>query len=211
MVVPGEAKDNKSRFRSIQSGSSFGASHERTGNDHPSVAGGSAPDVSVYRPVHLAVAGEGFFVLQEDGGTLLFSRSGCFHLDRAGFLVNTTGHRMQPPLSVSADAVRLRFLPDGMVLELDEDGVALSVSQLVLARFRHPDALQGLGLGLLAETLTSGPPEFGAPSQPGFGIILSGASEATLSDTGTDLALARPQSLLRRPAIWEWPGAPAPA
>lgn len=42
----------------------------------------------------LAISGEGFFVLS-DGGQRLYTRAGAFSVDREGFVVNTTGVRLQ--------------------------------------------------------------------------------------------------------------------
>ncbi len=42
----------------------------------------------------LAIAGEGFFVLS-DNGTRLYSRAGAFGVDNQGNVVNTQGHRLQ--------------------------------------------------------------------------------------------------------------------
>ena len=42
----------------------------------------------------LAINGQGFFVL-DDNGTQLLSRAGAFSVDRDGFVVNSSGHRLQ--------------------------------------------------------------------------------------------------------------------
>ncbi len=50
----------------------------------------------------LAINGQGFFVLANNGETLL-SRAGAFSTDRDGFVVNSSGHRLQIfPANVSA-------------------------------------------------------------------------------------------------------------
>lgn len=45
-------------------------------------------------PTDLAVAGAGFFVVADAGGGRAFTRAGSFTRDDAGFLVNTSGHRL---------------------------------------------------------------------------------------------------------------------
>jgi flagellar hook protein FlgE len=42
----------------------------------------------------LAIGGEGFFVLSDDGARL-YSRAGAFSVDRDGYVVNPQGHRLQ--------------------------------------------------------------------------------------------------------------------
>ena len=46
----------------------------------------------------LAISGQGFFILN-DGGARAYSRAGAFQVDRDGFVVNSTGQRLQsfPP------------------------------------------------------------------------------------------------------------------
>lgn len=44
-------------------------------------------------PLDLAISGEGFFRL-EDNGSILYSRAGMFHVDQNGYLVNGTGQQL---------------------------------------------------------------------------------------------------------------------
>lgn len=46
------------------------------------------------KPLDLAIAGEGFFVLEDTAGARSFSRSGAFGVDKDGFVVNDTAHRV---------------------------------------------------------------------------------------------------------------------
>jgi len=43
----------------------------------------------------LAISGNGFFVIQSDDGGREFTRAGAFRVDRAGFLTNAQGNRLQ--------------------------------------------------------------------------------------------------------------------
>ncbi|MFN2309375.1 MAG: flagellar hook protein FlgE [Gammaproteobacteria bacterium] len=53
----------------------------------------------------LAISGEGFYVL-DDNGTRVFTRAGAFSVDRDGFVVNSTGQRLQvfQPIGSSSTA-----------------------------------------------------------------------------------------------------------
>jgi flagellar hook protein FlgE len=53
----------------------------------------------------LAISGEGFYVL-EDNGSRVFTRAGAFSVDRDGYVVNSTGQRLQvfEPIGNSATA-----------------------------------------------------------------------------------------------------------
>jgi flagellar hook protein FlgE len=43
----------------------------------------------------LAINGEGFFVLEDDGGTQFFTRAGAYSANREGYVVNSAGQRLQ--------------------------------------------------------------------------------------------------------------------
>ncbi|MDX9875345.1 MAG: flagellar hook-basal body complex protein, partial [Spongiibacteraceae bacterium] len=43
----------------------------------------------------LAISGQGFFVLQEQGGSRMYTRSGIFGLDKEGYVVGNNGARLQ--------------------------------------------------------------------------------------------------------------------
>lgn len=129
--------------------------------------------------LNLGIDGSGYFVLQEDGGTLVFSRDGSFGLDRSGYFVNARGLRTQPPFSVPPDASRIHVATDGTIDCTFADGARRRVGAIQLATFRKPEGLQGLGLGLLAETLASGPPRIGPPGAHGAGPLRPGHSAGT--------------------------------
>ncbi len=43
----------------------------------------------------LAIDGEGFFIVNDTSGTQLYTRSGAFHIDKDGYLVDTKGYTVQ--------------------------------------------------------------------------------------------------------------------
>lgn len=63
----------------------------------------------------LAISGEGFFALNEDGNTL-YTRSGSFSVDRDGYVVNAHGQRLQQ-YDVNSDGVATNFTPHDMQLD----------------------------------------------------------------------------------------------
>ncbi|MCG6656264.1 flagellar hook protein FlgE [Halomonas campisalis] len=46
------------------------------------------------RNLDLAIAGEGFYRLEQPGGEIVFSRNGQFNLDNQGYMVNASGQRL---------------------------------------------------------------------------------------------------------------------
>lgn len=46
-------------------------------------------------PLDIAIDGEGFFKMEAENGTVSYTRAGTFGLDSAGFIVNSTGSKLQ--------------------------------------------------------------------------------------------------------------------
>lgn len=67
--------------------------------------------------------------------------------------------------------------PDGDVLVYYDNGEALSIGRLVLARFPRETALAPSGDGW-ATTADSGPPKLGAPQTSGHGMLVVGSVSA---------------------------------
>lgn len=68
----------------------------------------------------LAINGEGFFVLS-DGGTQVYSRAGAYNIDRNGFVVNSSGQRLQvfDPIGNSSDTFNTGSLNDLQVSQTE--------------------------------------------------------------------------------------------
>ncbi|HKJ77466.1 MAG TPA: flagellar hook-basal body complex protein, partial [Gammaproteobacteria bacterium] len=64
----------------------------------------------------LAISGEGFFALNDNGGDL-YSRAGNFRVDREGYVVNAHGHKLQK-YDVDDDGAVTNFTPEDMRLNL---------------------------------------------------------------------------------------------
>jgi flagellar hook protein FlgE len=63
----------------------------------------------------LAISGEGFFVLDDDGNSL-YTRAGSFSVDREGYVVNSHGQRLQQ-YDVNSSGVATNFTPQDMQLD----------------------------------------------------------------------------------------------
>lgn len=57
------------------------------------IGGGAIESTGI--STHMALAGNGFFAVRDPGGGLSYTRSGAFHFDRSGFLVDSGGRRVQ--------------------------------------------------------------------------------------------------------------------
>lgn len=90
----------------------------------------------------LAINGEGFFVLSDDGAQT-FTRDGAFRIDREGFVVNSSGQRLQAfPPSASGSGFNTGSLSD---LQLTTGvGLPQATNEITTAlNFAADDAVQG--------------------------------------------------------------------
>jgi flagellar hook protein FlgE len=77
------------------------------------------------RSLDLAIAGEGFFTLN-DNGQLVYSRVGSFDLDREGYVVNNQGQRLQVFAATTAGTFNTGSLSDLRVTTTDSPPQATS-------------------------------------------------------------------------------------
>ena len=128
----------------------------------------------------IAIAGDGYFQIAQPDGTIAYTRDGNFNLDNAGQIVTSSGHLLQPAITVPANASSLTIGQDGTVsIELQAGGGAQVLGQLQMARFINAAGLQSIGQNLLKETPASGAPQVGNPGADGMGILMQGALEAS--------------------------------
>jgi flagellar hook protein FlgE len=58
---------------------------------------------STNNPLDMAIAGNGFFVVERSNGSDAYSRNGQFDLDKDGYIVNSLGERLQGYQTANAD------------------------------------------------------------------------------------------------------------
>lgn len=129
------------------SGAASGTSTTPGGGTYLDVTSG--PRKETGRPLDLAIAGDGFFVVAGPDGPL-FTRNGSFQADPEGRIVTIDG---LPVRGTRGDLV----LPAGSTTEqivVQRDGVLKvgrnEIGQLELASFEHPDQLLPSGASLFA-------------------------------------------------------------
>jgi len=128
----------------------------------------------------IAIAGDGYFQIAQPDGTIAYTRDGNFNLDNAGQIVTSSGHLLQPAITLPANASSVTIGQDGTVsIELQAGGGAQVLGQLQMARFINAAGLQSIGQNLLKETPASGAPQVGNPGADGMGILMQGALEAS--------------------------------
>lgn len=130
------------------------------------------------QPLDLAIDGRGFFQVSMPDGSLTYTRDGQFQLSEDGQIVTAEGYRLEPSVSVPADAQSVTIAGDGTITALiaGDTGVT-QLGNLQLADFVNPAGLQAIGGNLYRETPASGSPLTGNPASNGLGGLLQGKLE----------------------------------
>ncbi len=126
----------------------------------------------------IAIDGRGFFQILQPNGSVAYTRSGQFHLDGEGQLVNASGLLLQPNITLPQDATNITVGTDGIVsahIPAQPDEQILGTIQTV--DFVNPAGLQAIGGNLFYETASSGDPITGTAGENGLGQLKQGMLE----------------------------------
>lgn len=134
------------------------------------------PLISTGVPSDFAIQGEGFFQVQQNGGTV-YTRDGAFHLDQNRCLVDAAGNRLHPELKLPPEAASFQVAPSGRVTAWDGGGQEVFSASLTIETFPNPSGLAGLGHNDYGATTASGPGSTVTPGTAGAGTILQGVLE----------------------------------
>lgn len=130
-------------------------------------------------PLDLVIQGRGFFQIRQASGTLAYTRSGTFQINRDGAMVDSNGNLLEPQITIPANAQSVTIAPDGTVsFTQPGQSAAQQVGQIQLANFQNPAGLNTIGQNLYLPTDASGDPILGNPGgQEGLGTLLEGYVE----------------------------------
>jgi flagellar basal-body rod protein FlgG len=130
-------------------------------------------------PLDVVIQGSGFFQVLQPSGTLAYTRSGQFHQNRDGGLVDSNGNLLQPSITLPQNAQSITIATDGTVsYTLPNQTAAQTAGQIQLATFANPSGLNSLGQDLYQPTNASGDAITGNPGgQEGLGTLLQGYTE----------------------------------
>ena len=124
--------------------------------------------VSTGRDLDFAIDGEGFFTVLR-GGTVAYTRSGNFHLDRDGNLVTPQGYPMDPAIIIPPETERVEIGTDGTVYSIADSGsTSTAIGRLQAVRFQNVQGLIPIGDNLFLEGPDSGTPLTGNFGEQGF-------------------------------------------
>lgn len=142
-------------------------------------------------PLHLAIQGDGFFVVRTADGGAAYTRDGSFSRDALGRLVTQAGDVVLPETRIPADARDIRVDNQGLVFARlgteSGDDVEVQIGEVQLARFTNAQGLAAAGGNLYLATENSGPALVGYPGDEGYGTIASGAVEGSNVDTAEQM------------------------
>lgn len=126
----------------------------------------------------LAIQGDGFFEVQQQDGTIAYTRDGSFKLNASGQVVTADGLPVLSGFpSIPQGTTSIDISTTGTITLTGPTGQ--TTAQLTLARFANEAGLQSLGGNLYAETQASGAEQTGQPSQNGFGNLMQGYLEGS--------------------------------
>jgi flagellar basal-body rod protein FlgG len=131
----------------------------------------------------LALNGRGWFQVTSPNGETVYTRAGSFNKDGNGQLVTLDGYTLNPPIIVPANTLDVTINESGEVFaKIDGQAQPQNLGQLTLSNFANDAGLEPIGSNYYRETLASGAPVVGVPSDPGFGKIHQGYLEASNVD-----------------------------
>ncbi len=108
------------------------------------------------RPLDLAQS-DGFFQVEQQDGSLAYTRAGQFGLNADGEIVTSSGARLSPPVQVPGDATSVAVTSSGEVIATTPgDAPPQVVGQIEVFTFPNPGGLEAQGDGLYSATPASG-------------------------------------------------------
>lgn len=136
----------------------------------------------------LALEGDGFFQVTDANGNLLYTRNGQFQTDANGNLVTSSGHTVEPAITIPSNAVSITVGKDGTVSVITADSQnATQLGTLELAMFQNPAGLVYMGQNLYKESDASGTVTTVTAGLDGSGEIAQGFLENSNVDIGSSL------------------------
>ena len=131
-------------------------------------------------PLDVAIQGSGFFQVLQPDGTAAYTRDGSFQVDNQGALVTSSGYRVQPQITIPANALSVTIGQDGTVTVLQSGSVKpTQVGTLQLVNFINPAGLHSAGENLYLETASSGTASANTPGTNGLGRLIPGNVETS--------------------------------
>jgi flagellar basal-body rod protein FlgG len=136
----------------------------------------------------LAIQGNGFFQVQLPNGTTAYTRSGSFHMNGQGTVVDAEGDQLLPVITIPESATSVTISQYGVVsAALPGQSTPATLGTIQLANFANPGGLTALGGSLFQQTPASGNPVTDVPGgSTGTGTLQQGYLENSNVDVVTE-------------------------
>jgi flagellar basal-body rod protein FlgG len=138
-------------------------------------------------PLDLAVNGRGYFGVQLPNGTTAYTRDGSFAMSSTGQIVSAQGYPVQPAITIAPTVTSVTINSAGEVIATGANGQQSTVGRLHLFIFQNEAGLDAQGGNNYLETDASGNPIQGMPTDPGFGSLSQGYTEASNVNVVTEI------------------------
>jgi flagellar basal-body rod protein FlgG len=135
----------------------------------------------------LLINGDGFFLVQRENGESAYSRDGSFKIDGQGRMMNSSGHLLQPAITIPPTSTKITVAPNGGVSSTDSNGQVTQIGQIELITFVNPAGLNAIGGNLYQASDASGAPTQGVPGSNNFGQIEQYKLEASNVNVVTEM------------------------
>jgi flagellar basal-body rod protein FlgG len=126
----------------------------------------------------MSIQGKGFFRVRH-GDEDLYTRAGSFTLDSEGFLTTPSGDRLQPEISIPAEAITVTLQDDGTLTVFGADEEVLATENILITTFINPAGLFAVGNNLFRPTQGSGDATEVTPGENGAGTTVNNFLEGS--------------------------------
>jgi len=124
----------------------------------------------------LAIEGKGFFKVLSNNEEV-YTRAGDFKLDSEGYICTSGGDRLEPEITIPADAISVSVDSQGRLVAFGPNNSDVATADINLYSFPNPAGLYSMGRNLYRPTEASGEATEGRPGSEGFGTIAQGYLE----------------------------------
>ncbi len=139
-------------------------------------------------PLDIAIQGGGFFQVQQQDGTIAYTRAGSFHLTSQGTIVTAEGNQLLPAITIPSNATSVTISQYGVVsATIPGQSTASQLGNIQLANFVNPGGLNSIGNSLFTQTQASGNAVTDVPGgTSGTGFLQQGYLENSNVDVVTE-------------------------
>jgi flagellar basal-body rod protein FlgG len=135
-----------------------------------------------------AIEGQGFFQVQMPDGTFAYTRDGSFKVNPNGYLVNNSGLKIYPEISLPDNVGSINVSQDGVISVLvSGSSEAEEIGQIELVNFMNPAGLVAKGGNLFVHSESSGEPVYANPGEEGMGLLIQSYLEKSNVDVAQEM------------------------